>query len=625
MSVSAVSAGETKTTNNDQLFYGFKFVRQLTIPVNLFANSTQAMNDGIQRNPYSHWKPEDGGERPPCCHEVCKGYDLTTCADCGQKSIISKERVTIEERRKAKIKQEDANNMNHMSMLHSCGVRVDWLLAFTFDHDCWNETTWWVNRHIIKEATRETRCRYAHLDEMKEYVGPADVFISHPWGGKWGDVVLAACHGASKQRMVWIDLFAVRQWPGKDLDLNFRGMLGKCKALIVSVAPVESLIEMLWWDNWGNFLSTPEGASIKKSNPFFRLWCAVEIAEALNLGIPVVVKSGTALKCEDGTVTYDTSRDCLGMLMAHLLYMVDVESCECAIRADYEREMAAIVDMEGGVVSVNKSIKGVVLGAFTSSSYNVLEIDAAVCGELEGFRSLKIAAGCTGKERNLSMRVLKAAGAGGRSEILRELLTRWQEGEWVGKEEDIEKERSLWLQRVINNSMVLISASGGGHIQAVRMLLKVVGIEVDISDSNGATAMYAACSGGYPDLVDALLCANCEVNRPRKDGTSPFLGACIMNHSNVVQRLLLVKGIDVNKASTEGKYACASPLILAGYLGRFDLVEILLQHPEIDRNSEFQGRKMFEWVQPEARAKGWEFLESQIDHEGRRNVIKDLL
>ena len=131
--------------------------------------------------------------------------------------------TTREEEWIKKIQEEDASHQDqHMALVHACGVTIEWLLAFTFDHNCWHRPTWWVNRHIIKEATRHKRRRYMDLDEMKQYKRPATVFMSHCWGAAWGDVVLAACHGARFGRVVWIDLFAVRQWPGKKADLDFR-------------------------------------------------------------------------------------------------------------------------------------------------------------------------------------------------------------------------------------------------------------------------------------------------------------------------------------------------------------------------------------------------------------------
>ena len=36
-----------------------------------------------------------------------------------------------------------------------------------------------------------------------------------------------------------IDVFAVRQWPGNGMDLDFRGVLGKTTATIVAAARIE--------------------------------------------------------------------------------------------------------------------------------------------------------------------------------------------------------------------------------------------------------------------------------------------------------------------------------------------------------------------------------------------------
>ena len=48
------------------------------------------------------------------------------------------------------------------------GIRVDVLIAFAIDHNCWDWPTWQVVRDIIQPATESTRCRYADLPGMKE-------------------------------------------------------------------------------------------------------------------------------------------------------------------------------------------------------------------------------------------------------------------------------------------------------------------------------------------------------------------------------------------------------------------------------------------------------------------------
>ena len=77
-------------------------------------------------------------------------------------------------------------------------------------------------------ATKKTRCRYGDLPELKECFGPAAVYMSHCWGAKFGDLVGAACYGASKDRIVWIDIFAVRQWPGNVADIADLNFLSSC-------------------------------------------------------------------------------------------------------------------------------------------------------------------------------------------------------------------------------------------------------------------------------------------------------------------------------------------------------------------------------------------------------------
>ena len=95
------------------------------------------------------------------------------------------------------------------------GVMLSFLVAFTYAHDCWDWESWRVQRDIIKPATAARRCRYAELPGMAPFVGAATVFMSHCWGSKWGGLVMAACAGAREDRVVWIDMFAVRAGGGK--------------------------------------------------------------------------------------------------------------------------------------------------------------------------------------------------------------------------------------------------------------------------------------------------------------------------------------------------------------------------------------------------------------------------
>jgi hypothetical protein len=282
----------TTSQPSSPFFYRDTFTRPTSIPSDLFDASVQAMKDGLVRNPYPQWDKSNGDNPNTCRCEVVR-HDLTKCADC--RKNISPDRVAEETAWKEKIRNEDAAIDDIIANTHECGITIDWLLAFTFDHDCWERPTWWVNRHIVNEATRGRRSRYMHLPSMKRHARPAKVFMSHCWGSKWGDMVLAASHGARSDRVVWIDLFAVRQWPGRDADMNFREVAGKCTAMIVSFSPVEGLKKFMPQGlngDFAKFFDTEEGQQARRCIPTCRLWCNVEIAAAVNKNVPVVVKCG---------------------------------------------------------------------------------------------------------------------------------------------------------------------------------------------------------------------------------------------------------------------------------------------------------------------------------------------
>jgi hypothetical protein len=71
------------------------------------------------------------------------------------------------------VKQEDSgvSTNDHASKIHGLGIRLSALIAFAYAHDCWDWPTWMIVRDIVKPATRDTRCRYADLPEMKDCFG----------------------------------------------------------------------------------------------------------------------------------------------------------------------------------------------------------------------------------------------------------------------------------------------------------------------------------------------------------------------------------------------------------------------------------------------------------------------
>ena len=85
----------------------------------------------------------------------------------------------------------------------------------------------------MSETEGHGRCRYVEIEEHASIAGAAQVFVSHAWGSRWGNLVQALGEILKGETRVWIDLFAVRQWPGNAADLDFTGVVKRCQSLVV--------------------------------------------------------------------------------------------------------------------------------------------------------------------------------------------------------------------------------------------------------------------------------------------------------------------------------------------------------------------------------------------------------
>ena len=604
--------------------------------------------------------------KPPCLHEILQpwesGWDPTTgwttrkkwiCDDC--KMDLTIEKWDNELKQFDDVQAEDIirSKVDHGVFIHSKGIKIEWLIAFANDHNCWNWPTWKVNRDIIKPATKETRCRFADLPELAEGFGPATVFASHAWGAKFGDLIGAMCHGARKDRIVWIDIFAVRQWPGNNADLDFRCVIDHCNAEIVSVSFVDGLAKGLMFSqgkvrgeltsigdplntsfnvedlrNGGKeirkFFSTDEGKAAKTKLPFLRLWCVVEMAAAIERNIPVVIKGGI-LKIQEGkdgekSYLYDT--ECgekikckddwnnvttigpVEMMMENLQHLIDLKSSECAVDADKERELKIIESLSGGIDHVNSVVGGVVTGSVVAIHNQVIEVDAAVCGEIESLvaKVVEIPGGC--------FYPIMSCCAGGRTNILRKIIDVYEQhatnliveqinqhpnndvaddGDEPGERKnsmpaaaEINKNVIQSIVDGINKSNCVWLAASGGHAECLRLLFNMEGVNPN-SEMNGKTALNMASLGGHLEVVDILLEAGSNVHQTSKGGRSNLFNACLGGHHAIVERLLRVtESGDINNTDDYE----VTPLWAAIQNGHTSTIKCLLGCDEIDINQE---------------------------------------
>ena len=125
------------------------------------------------------------------------------------------------------------------------GVKIGFLLEFTKKYNCWTWTSWDVIRKIVKPQTADGRYRYVDLEEMKDHIGQANTFISYAQAGAWGDLVAALLDGgADLERCVWLDVFAIRQWPSNSPDLDFASTIAHCKSFMVVCSSLKEIEDL---------------------------------------------------------------------------------------------------------------------------------------------------------------------------------------------------------------------------------------------------------------------------------------------------------------------------------------------------------------------------------------------
>ena len=71
----------------------------------------------------------------------------------------------------------------------------------------------------------------------------------------------------------------VRQWPGNGADLDFRGVVQRCRAVLVAAAPVPGVVSESFMGNQSDrdaYQASAEYKEHAKSLAFCRLWCIGE-------------------------------------------------------------------------------------------------------------------------------------------------------------------------------------------------------------------------------------------------------------------------------------------------------------------------------------------------------------
>ena len=457
-----------------------------------------------------------------CRHVYLECWDgVFHCVDCKMPVTAPPDRIKRESEMERSVRNRDEADIASHIAATSCsheeavgylsshrGVTIQFLVDFTRMNNLWTVPTWKVRRDYILPATDEGRLRYVELPHMAGSVGQASTFVSHTWSAPWGDLVAAVSDGADRTRRIWVDLFAVRQWPGSIADLDFRSTIRCCSSFMLVCTSLPE-VARLSWSRYDRYLLSEE---TKKKIAFFRVWCLVEIQTAvLSPGAVIIMKGGShEAATEQGVsgaqeVSGDVRFVSNKSMLEKMKHVIDVANADASVPSDKERILREVENGPGGARGLNRTIKGTVGGALACCGDSTVQ--CAACGDAHAMEAI------------------------------------WNDG------------RSI--TRV---------AAGGYHRLLATLIHK--GADVEVRDEDDMTPLMWSCYCGHKECVRVLLEAGADPIHPRnsRDGMSAFLYACDGGHVECVESLLrLDKDHELcSQASSDGTTA----VMFACFAGR---------------------------------------------------------
>ncbi|KAK3245715.1 hypothetical protein CYMTET_44735 [Cymbomonas tetramitiformis] len=473
------------------------------------------------------------------------------CSDC-QAEIEDAARVSEENEYLRIVEEQDALRFGVGATAVECsadashgsrGVTIDWLLRWTDAHGCWDWPTWQVVRFIVRPATRSNHCRYVELPEIatsKGVLGPADTFVSHCWGAPWGDLVGAVSDAASPQRRVWVDAFAVRQWPGNAADLDFRGVVRRCSSFVLVCTSLPEVADMLWSDaRKKRHENLP--VEVRRKISFFRVWCLVEIQAArLVEHVAIVMKGGSMVKetrSDQGRLGGRFFKTDARML-SNMKMLVDIEKAEASVPEDLAREMARVRAEPGGVAALNEMIQDAVATGATCAKRAVLQ--SAACGDAHSLQKL------------------------------------------LGMDE-------------VQKAEMLRACSFTGYLVVVKLLLQAGAPIDEARKETGGTALMQAAKAGRELVTAHLISAGADVLLRDQRGKSALDWAREKSHFGIARRLQA--GVMKATASRMTQAEKDTALREAAREGHVEALRILLQSGADVTARDRKERSALEWAQ----------------------------
>jgi len=490
-------------------------------------------NCGVQDTILECWSGDPTSEDAIFHCTVCKSVD--NFKNVGPESSLSvrpgNARSLAEQRCASAVQNVDKTSAPDAEQREKAqlwrGVTVAWLREFA--QRCHDMKTYEVVQKIIMPETRATRCRYTELDTVVSK--KADVFVSHTWGARFRDMVAAVCHalGGDETKAVWLDIFAVRQWPGNIADLAFTNIVRDTVATILVSAHIESLAKLNTQKCLIGTVKVPPIAY--RMCAFFRVWCLVELNEALTQEKPVVMLIGS--EGEDGSFKTNKS------MMRNLFYLVDVQQAEATVPEDKKRILASI-EKGIGFEALNLLARGALNGF--EEALDAPEVLAAACGITSALDNLSA---------DRIVAAVRAAAGGGFISVLEELIARGA---------DIN-------EPAFAGTTTLMVAADSGNVRATKFLLEA-GAEYAVQSDVGMNALMFAARGNNVGVIELLLRAKADASVQDRRKQSALVFAAMGGYVAAARALL---DSDVSLEKQDGSRA----LKVAKYHKHQAFVELL--------------------------------------------------
>jgi thiosulfate/3-mercaptopyruvate sulfurtransferase len=101
-----------------------------------------------------------------------------------------------------------------------------------------------------------------------------------------------------------------------------------------------------------------------------------------------------------------------------------------------------------------------------------------------------------------------------------------------------------------NNTTPLMHASYLGDAAIVRQLI-AAGAKLDARNSDGGNALWLACVGNHPDIIDMLVDAGVDIDNRNDNGATCLMYAASSGKPDVIARLL-ARGADIKYETPDG-------------------------------------------------------------------------